>query len=132
MAMEKGKDMNEEMFDLVIASKEVSRRVKEELGISDAGLSKAFRGKMNGEQAKRARELAMKHGAVAYVKSPLFDTRHEESLRLMVQTFDNGAVVIVDKGAGKMRVEYKGKTIADFYTTDRSHLIYAQLIASQL
>lgn len=124
--------MNEEMFDLIIASKEVSRKVKEELGISDAGLSKAFRGKMNGELAKRARELAMQYGAVAYVKSPLFETTHKETLRLMVQTFDNGAVVIVDKGADKMKIEYRGKTIADFYTSDQSHLIYAQLIASQL
>lgn len=123
--------MKEANLNLVIASKEVSRKVREELGISAAGLSKAFRGKMNGELAERARALAESYGAKKYVLLPDFDTNHDET-GMMIQTFRNGAIVSVDRNSNTMKIEYKGKKIAEFYTTAISHLRYAQLIASKL
>lgn len=131
MAKENNETMCKEVNAVILASRSVSKRVRDEIGISEAGLSKAFRFNMNGELAERARALAESYGAKKYVPMPDFETNHDE-MGMMIQTFRNGAIISVDRNSDTMKIEHEGKKIAEFYTTAMSHLLYAQLIASKL
>lgn len=60
--------------------------------------------------AKRIRKMAMQNGGRRMVYWPECETIHDEANGMMVQTFDNGAVLTIDKHTGNAKVDYLGKT----------------------
>lgn len=120
-----------EQLRRIQTSPEITKRIKEELGISGAGLSKALNYRMHGTLAKKARELALSYGAVEVSAVPDADTIFD-SMGNMIQTFNNGAIVRWNKGLNSIEVEHQGVKVAIYHSSSQDCLFSAQRLAVSL
>lgn len=90
---------------------DVRKRIMQELGITEGGLSLALNYKRDGEGARKARALALELGGEVYCTIPECETIHDADGK-MIQVFDNGARLIIDKGNSEGRIEHNGKLVS--------------------
>ena len=90
---------------------DVRKRIMQELDISEGGLSLALNYKRDGEDAKRARALALELGGEVY---------------------GNGARLIIDKGNSEGRIEHNGRVVSLCYHVTINMLDGLQALASNL
>lgn len=109
----------------------VSKEIMEELGMPQGTFSLAMNFKRSGEDSKLARELALERGGVVYCYLPECETIHDAN-GLMVQTFPNGARLIIDKSTSEARIEHKGELVSIHYHVTIHSLTRLQQLASSL
>lgn len=90
-------------------STEVRKKMARVFGVTAQTVSNALRFDplRNTPLAKRIRAMAMEEGGVVMVTLPECETIHDEVNGTMVQTFGNGAKLVVDKHTGNATVFYK-------------------------
>ena len=94
-------------------SDDLRRKIAKTFGVTETTVRSALRydqKKGQTETAVRIRVMALKSGGVPTVSLPECETIHDEGNGLMVQTFDNGATLTIDKTSGEACVDYKGRT----------------------
>lgn len=95
-------------------SQEVREMIMKTFGVSGQTVTNAlnYSGGTRSESdlAKRIRKMAMQNGGRRMAYWPECETIHDEVNGTMVQTFNNGAVLTIDKQTGNARVDYKGVT----------------------
>ncbi|MBR0166055.1 MAG: hypothetical protein IJQ13_04165 [Prevotella sp.] len=96
---------------------EVSQEVRNKIMKAFCVTSKSVSNALNytGERgqtdlAKRIRRMAMENGGRRMAYWPECETIHDEGTGEMVQTFNNGAVLTIDKSTGNAKVDYRGRT----------------------
>ena len=89
---------------------DVRKRIMQELGITEGGLSLALNYKRDGEEARKARALALELG----------------------QVFGNGARLIIDKENSEGRIEHNGRVVSLCYHVTINMLDGLQSLASNL
>lgn len=110
---------------------DVRKRIMQELDISEGGLSLALNYKRDGEDAKRARALALELGGEVYCTIPECETIHDAKGQ-MIQVFSNGARLIIDKGNSEGRIEHNGRVVSLCYHVTINMLDGLQTLASNL
>ncbi|KXB77399.1 hypothetical protein HMPREF3185_00070 [Porphyromonas somerae] len=110
---------------------DVRKRIMQELDISEGGLSLALNYKRDGEDAKRARALALELGGEIYCTIPECETIHDADGQ-MIQVFSNGARLIIDKGNSEGRIEHNGRVVSLCYHVTINMLDGLQTLASNL
>ena len=110
---------------------DVRKRIMQELDISEGGLSLALNYKRDGEDAKRARALALERGGEVYCTIPECETIHDADGQ-MIQVFSNGARLIIDKGNSEGRIEHNGRVVSLCYHVTINMLDGLQTLASNL
>ena len=110
---------------------DVRKRIMPELDISEGGLSLALNYKRDGEDAKRARALALELGGEVYCTIPECETIHDADGQ-MIQVFSNGARLIIDKGNSEGRIEHNGRVVSLCYHVTINMLDGLQTLASNL
>lgn len=110
---------------------DVRKRIMQELDISEGGLSLALNYKRDGEDAKRARALALELGGEVYCTIPECETIHDANGQ-MIQVFSNGARLIIDKGNSEGRIEHNGRVVSLCYHVTINMLDGLQTLASNL
>ena len=110
---------------------DVRKRIMQELDISEGGLSLALNYKRDGEDAKRARTLALELGGEVYCTIPECETIHDADGQ-MIQVFSNGARLIIDKGNSEGRIEHNGRVVSLCYHVTINMLDGLQTLASNL
>ena len=86
---------------------DVRKHIMQTLGITEGGLSLALNYKRDGKEARKARALALELDGEVYCTIPECETIHDADGK-MIQVFDNGARLIIDKGNSEGRIEYNG------------------------
>ena len=109
----------------------VSKRIMQELDISEGGLSLALNYKRDGEDAKRARALALELGGEVYCTIPECETIHDADGQ-MIQVFSNGARLIIDKGNSEGRIEHNGRVVSLCYHVTINMIEGLQALATNL
>ena len=103
-----------EIYDKRIkVSDDLRRKIAKAFGVTETTVRSALRydpKKGQTETAVKIRMMALQNGGVPAVCLPECETIHDEASGLMVQTFGNGAKLIIDKSTGNARVDYKGQT----------------------
>jgi hypothetical protein len=97
-------------------SKEVRDKIAKTFGVTGVMVSYALtynKSRGNSDLAKKIRKMAMENGGRRMAYWPECETIHNEVNGTMIQIFDNGAVLTIDKHTGDARVEYKGKTMLE-------------------
>ena len=110
---------------------DVRKRIMQELDISEGGLSLALNYKRDGEDAKRARALALELGGEVYCTIPECETIHDADGQ-MIQVFGNGARLIIDKSNSEGRIEHNGRVVSLCYHVTINMLDGLQALASNL
>lgn len=110
---------------------DVRKRIMQELDISEGGLSLALNYKRDGEDAKRARALALELGGEVYCTIPECETIHDADGQ-MIQVFSNGARLIIDKGNSEGRIEHNGRVVSLCYHVTINMLDGLQTLAANL
>lgn len=110
---------------------DVRKRIMQELGITEGGLSLALNYKRDGEDARKARALALELGGEVYCSIPECETIHDADGK-MIQVFSNGARLIIDKGNSEGRIEHNGKLVSLHYHVTINMLSDMQAQASIL
>lgn len=99
---------------VIEVAQEVREKIIKVFGVTGKTVSNAlnYSGGTRSESdlAKRIRKMAMQNGGRRMVYWPECETIHDEANGMMVQTFDNGAVLTIDKHTGNAKVDYLGKT----------------------
>jgi|GEM_PF-601430 hypothetical protein len=93
---------------------EVRKDIMKTLGITEGGLSFALSYKRDGEVSRRARELAIAQGGMAYCTIPECETIHDANGQ-MTQLFPNGAVLVIDKASSEGRLMYDGELVETYH-----------------
>ena len=110
---------------------EARKRIMQDLGITEGGLSLALSYKRDGEDARKARSLALELGGEVYCTIPECETIHDADGK-MIQVFDNGARLIIDKGNSEGRIEHNGQLVSLHYHVTINMLSGLQALASNL
>ena len=110
---------------------DVRKRIMQELDISEGGLSLALNYKRDGEDAKRARALALELGGEVYCTIPECETIHDADGQ-MIQVFSNGARLLIDQGNIEGRIEHNGRVVSLCYHVTINMLDGLQTLASNL
>lgn len=110
---------------------DVRKRIMQELGITEGGLSLALNYKRDGEDARKARALALELGGEVYCTIPECETIHDADGK-MIQVFSNGARLIIDKGNSEGRIEHNGQLVSLHYHVTINMLGGLQALASNL
>ena len=110
---------------------DVRKRIMQELGITEGGLSLALNYKRDGEGARTARDLALELGGKVYCTIPECETIHDADGQ-MIQVFGNGARLIIDKENNEGRIEHNGRVVILCYYVTISMLDGLQALASNL
>ena len=110
---------------------DIKRAIKEETKLSDAAVSYALAFQRHGVESQRVRELALRYGGQVYCTLPECETIHDADGK-MIQTFRNGAVIIVDKATSEVALEYKGKLVATHHDVTLQMLSLIQATAEEL
>lgn len=95
-------------------SREVRAKIAKTFDVSDVMVSYALtynKSRGNSDLAKKIRKMAMENGGRRMAYWPECETLHNEVDGTMIQIFDNGAVLTINKHTGDARVDYKGKTM---------------------
>lgn len=79
----------------------------------------------------RIRKAALERGGEVMVTLREVETIHDADNK-MVQSFQNGATLEVDKGTGDVRIFHKGKEVAMFENIKLSRLYDIQMMARNL
>lgn len=92
-------------------SQEVRNKIMKAFGVTSKSVSNALN--YTGERgqtdlAKRIRRMAMNNGGRRMAYWPECETIHDEGTGEMVQTFRNGAKLVIRKDTGDAVVYYKG------------------------
>ena len=94
-------------------SDDLRRKIAKTFGVTETTVRNALRydaKKGQTETAVKIRMMAVQNGGVPTISLPECETIHDKKNGTMVQTFGNGAVLIIDKSTGNARVDYKGET----------------------
>ena len=110
---------------------DVRKRIMRTLGITEGGLSLALKYKRDGEDAQKARILALEMGGKVYCTIPECETIHDADGK-MTQVFPNGARLIIDKGSSEGRIEHNGREVSVHYHVTITMLAGLQVLASSL
>ena len=110
---------------------DVRKRIMRTLGITEGGLSLALKYKRDGEDAQKARFLALEMGGKVYCTIPECETIHDADGK-MTQVFPNGARLIIDKGSSEGRIEHNGREVSVHYHVTIAMLAGLQVLASSL
>ena len=110
---------------------DVRKRIMRTLGITEGGLSLALKYKRDGEDAQKARILALEMGGKVYCTIPECETIHDADGK-MIQVFPNGARLIIDKGSSEGRIEHNGREVSVHYHVTIAMLAGLQVLASSL
>ena len=91
---------------------EIRRKIEKTFGVTRKTVANALnytgdRGQT--DLAKRIRVMAIQNGGVRTVNLPECETIHDEKNGTMVQTFGNGAKLVLDKNDGTAVAFYKGR-----------------------
>lgn len=101
------------MDKMIKVSADVRSKIMKAFGVTSKTVYNALsynseRG--NTDLAKKIRVMALNNGGVPTVSLPECECLHDEVKGLMVQTFNNGAVLTIDKHTGNAEVkDPKGK-----------------------
>lgn len=109
----------------------VSKEIMEELGMPQGSFSLAMNYRRNGEESERARALALARGGIVYCYIPECETIHDANGQ-MIQSFANGAKIIIDKATSEARIEHKGELVSIHYHVSIRSLSRLQQLASSL
>lgn len=110
---------------------DVRKHIMQTLGITEGGLSLALNYKRDGKEARKARALAIELGGEVYCTIPECETIHDADGK-MIQVFDNGARLIIDKGNSEGRIEHNGREVSVHYHVTINMLAGLQALASSL
>ncbi len=89
-------------------SDDLRRKIAKTFGVTETTVRSALRYDMKKgqtETAKRIRVMALNNGGVPTVSLPECECLHDEVKGLIVQTFNNGAVLTIDKHTGDAEVK---------------------------
>ncbi len=116
--------------------KEIRNKIVKTFDVSNQTVTNAlnYSGGSRSESAlaKKIRKMAMENGGRRMVYMLDCETIHDEGNGMMVQTFDNGAVLTVDKNSGDAKVEYKGATRMDWKNISVQQLYAVQEYAAAI
>nr|DAX38793.1 MAG TPA: hypothetical protein [Caudoviricetes sp.] len=110
---------------------EVRKDITQELGITHGCLSYALRYQRDGEVSRRARELAIAQGGVAYCTAPECETIHDADGK-MTQIFPGDVVLIIDKTTSEAQLLKGGKVIEEYQGVTIGMLAEIQAKATSL
>ena len=101
------------MDKMIKVSADVRSKIMKAFGVTSKTVYNALSYNLergNTDLAKKIRVMALENGGVPTVSLPECETIHDEKNGLMVQTFQNGAVLTIDKSNGNAEVkDPKGK-----------------------
>lgn len=89
-------------------SDDLRRKIAKTFGVTETTVRSALRydaKKGQTETAVKIRMMALENGGVPTVSLPECECIHDEVKGLMVQTFRNGAVLVIDKRTGDAEVK---------------------------
>ena len=92
-------------------SDDLRRKIAKTFGVTETTVRSALRydaKKGQTDTAVKIRVMALKNGGVVTVSLPECETIHDEKNGTMVQTFGNGAKLVLDKNDGTAVAFYKG------------------------
>lgn len=115
----------------ISVSNEVRRQLREQTGASEQGIYVALNYERHGELSVRIRELALSLGGRIHLDLPECETIHD-SLGRMIQTFDNGAKIVIDKVSGNAIVYFDEAQVAAYNQVSIAHLSRIQAYAQSL
>ena len=110
---------------------DIKRAIKEETGLSSAAVSYALAFQRHGKESQRVREMALQRGGQVYCTLPECETIHDADGK-MIQTFDNGAIITVDKATSEATLEYCGTLVAVYHNVTIQMLALIQGTAAEL
>lgn len=94
-------------------SDDLRRKIAKTFKVTETTVRSALRydaKKGNTDTAVRIRIMALQNGGVPTVSLPECECIHDELNGTMVQTFNNGAVLTIDKSTGNAKVDFGGRT----------------------
>ncbi len=101
-------------------------------GVTDRTMRNAL--KLDGQDTdvrQRIRKAALERGGEIMVTLPEFETIHDAD-GMMIQTFQNGARLEINKRTGETRVLYKGDEVDSYVIKDIPLLYEIQIMANGL
>ena len=110
---------------------EVRKDIIQELGITCGGLSYALRYKRDVEISRRARELAIAQGGIAYCTIPECETIHDADGK-MTQIFPGDIILVIDKTTGEAQLMKGGELIEIYHGVTIGMLSEIQARATSL
>lgn len=129
--------MRTEAGRYIEVTKETRKNLEKALGCTDRMIRNALTYVSNTELARKIRYIAVKeYGAVPMCHYPECETMHnvtEDGRKLMVQNFDNGVRLEIDKQTGEAMIyDRKGRVLETRQIQRLSELSEVQLYAESL
>lgn len=119
------------MTRYIKVSNEVRSELRRLTGASESAIWYALNYERHGEQSERVRALALQLGGQIHLDLPETQIVHDTDGR-MVQTFGNGALLIIRKSNGHVEVQKDGEVKVEAPNPRVSELMALQQYAAQL